>query len=249
MRQAVGVGLGLLVAWVGLAAVAAEDTSPPPTAEQLQARVAELDSRVKEVEAALEKSQEEAKTARLENGRLVLENGRLRRMCEHAGIDPSEKAKVDRAPAPTPGERIDPAVAEFLERVSRRQRSGDLAPSAFIGPVGVGSIGSLTGDVEIVQIVDGQNALVQAYVPETVELSRGPTTAMHKYLLWLRGLPTEGLIDGQQVHGVARVLRVVGTKQYNTAAGSKNTVFELEPFDVDAYLASLCKQKKPDAGD
>lgn len=47
----------------------------------------------------------------------------------------------------------------------------------------------------------------------------------------MRGMPTTGMVDGQDLELGGKCFEVTGTQKYETASGT-NTVFVLEPFDM-----------------
>ncbi len=85
--------------------------------------------------------------------------------------------------------------------------------------------------VEVVQVADGQNAIVAITLPgfRTVNW-RGQKMAIHSVYekVWLAGVDTSRFIDGESAK-IDRVLRVVGRNRYTTVAGSSKTIMRLEP--------------------
>jgi hypothetical protein len=208
--------------------------------EQLQARVTELEGRVKALEAALQTAEAQLKDARLKNGQFVLEVGRLRKLCETAGIPPDEKPKVAAKPPATPLDRIDPQVRAYLESARKRwnghiSQSGN--PGELTWPLATGKVGTFSPYFQCVveQVIDGSNILVRTAFA-------GDSDAEGLKMFWVSGCPTADLVNGQHIKAPG-VFRVKGTRQYSTTAGSTNTVFELEPFDVDAYLARVASEQ------
>jgi hypothetical protein len=81
----------------------------------------------------------------------------------------------------------------------------------------VGSTGAIYDALHVFQVIDGNDML----------LSLGEDS-----VCWVKGIDTTGLTDDQEFK-FHHALRVTGTKQYTTAAGSLRTVFVIEPFGPD----------------
>lgn len=229
---------GLVIVSTSGRYVLAGELAKEPTREELLVRVAELESQLTELEAQLKK-------ARLENGRFVLECNRLKRLCKANGIDPSQKPAKAPRPTPVPADKLDPHVREFLQRRAEDLARGSRSPGRFYGALRPGQLGILEHiNVlhEVQQVIDGRNFLLGANISDrrSDEYLRGgglPATSTKRHLLWVTGFSTAGLVDGQKIT-IPGVFRIRGTRQYTTARAT-NTIFELEPFDVGAYLTSL----------
>ena len=188
-----------------------------PTPDQLRARIAQLEG--------------DLQAARVENGRLSLENVRLRKLCQQAGVDPAAAPKATPVAA-APGQAIDPEVTSFLSR------PGGL----FYGPFAVGQVGTLPVPVLVSQVIDATTLVISVEMVDKRFIIGMPSGGLmefgEEYRLRIVGVPTAGMVDGKDAN-LGGAYRVKGTHTDHTIDGGKSTVFELEPFDVNAYLAGL----------
>ncbi|MGD0465029.1 MAG: hypothetical protein ABSB74_21305 [Tepidisphaeraceae bacterium] len=107
---------------------------------------------------------------------------------------------------------ISQAIVKDRQLISQCQRlKGHYLPDLEMK---VGSTGTIYGALHVFQVIDGNDVL----------LSFGENS-----VCWAKGFDTSGLVDDQEFE-FHRPLRVTGTTQYATAAGSTRTVFVLEPF-------------------
>ena len=77
------------------------------------------------------------------------------------------------------------------------------------------------GLVEVVQVVDAQNSLVYAPIPDGLS---------QRSLVWMHGFPHDK-VDGQIVDTGKTVFRISGRKQYDTRLGAR-TVYEMDAVDI-----------------
>lgn len=151
------------------------------------------------------------------------------------------------------------AIAEVQAKIDRLGAKDSLLPTLAIGNLNVGDIGKLPEVVEnyeyvfsagesvalprhttfsyhIRQVIDDGNALVEQRRYDHEARLLGTR------LIWLAG-PTSGLTDGAPLK-ISESYQVTGTRQYETAAGSSNTVYVLKPVDVQP-LIEQAKQPAP----
>ena len=84
----------------------------------------------------------------------------------------------------------------------------------------------------VVQVIDDKNMLIEV---RWRDASWGP--------YWITGHHTEGLVDERPVE-LPGVFWISGTKQYDTADDSTQTVLMLEPIDIEAVLAAYEQNNK-----
>jgi hypothetical protein len=84
-----------------------------------------------------------------------------------------------------------------------------------IEPLEVGSVGMLSEDLKVFQVIDKNNVIVQ----------HGDAQ-----MIWVAGVDTTRLTDGSPLE-ISQPVKVIGTKQYSTALGSTNTVFLAKLID------------------
>lgn len=90
----------------------------------------------------------------------------------------------------------------------------------------IGSMGHMS-DVEIIQIQDDGNSLIRYNDSDE--------------LLWLKGVSMDGLVNGKKVI-LEGVYEITSTTKYTTAIGSSNTVYIIEPMELNPVsLAQLDK--------
>jgi hypothetical protein len=114
------------------------------------------------------------------------------------------------------------AAAEMEARSARAE--WEAIPAIERNPR-VGLSGRFEDDVRIVQIVDGNNALVTCGRPT------------YESLVWLSGWPTKDLIDGQYWRIGGRV-SVKTTRRYKSADGGTKTVPEIVPAETPTTNAT-----------
>ena len=95
-------------------------------------------------------------------------------------------------------------------------------PSVYLGPGR-----SVSHWFNVFNIVNENEMLVQMYDQN----------------VWVRGIPTTGLVDGKRV-SLDRVFEVTGMKRYPTAIGGSTTVFVIEPFEPPS-LSEKRAAKRP----
>lgn len=90
-----------------------------------------------------------------------------------------------------------------------------LSPTPQVGDVG------RSDPRKIIQVIGPNDVLVKGWRKDE--------------MLWIQGVSTTGLTDGGGLP-MPGIYHISGTKQYDTAAGSTNTVLVLVPIDLKAYL-------------
>jgi hypothetical protein len=85
--------------------------------------------------------------------------------------------------------------------------------------------------VRVVQVIDGDNALIVVDPSELDKLSRRNDRPAPLFL-WLKGVPTKGWVDRRSPAGLDRktVFEVAGTKRYTSVGGGARTVFLVQPI-------------------
>jgi hypothetical protein len=133
------------------------------------------------------------------------------------------------------GQQTDDSRAEWRKRlVADRQAITDMERSKgkyvpLIGAIGSGDIGMFGWRAQSnLQVVDDSNLLIS--------WGHGDNVA------WIRGFQTAGHVNGEHVSIPTPVI-VNGTTQYNTASGSTNTGFVIEPINLAPYQAVWLDQK------
>ncbi len=253
-------------AWAAVMLCAAVATAAG-TGEPAQAKVAELEARIVQLEAGLAEAQAEVRKVRQENAKYVAENIRLKKIIREAGIEPSTgKPEADRRAARAnrrasiPEDKIDPEVRRYMYQYRADVQRGYYNPGAFSEPMRKGMVTRFGSKGTIYHVIDETNMLVKTHTPSDMteadvseifmrdRITGGPfwsedfNVAFAPNIVWVEGYPTEGLVDKQlwKCHQLPTVFRVTGTKQYGN-----RTVFAMELFDVNAYLASLQEEAAP----
>lgn len=245
--------MGVLALVMGTFVLCASAAEPDtPTVEALRARVAELETALTKANANLQKAREG-------NVELILQVGRLKQLCRQAAVDPDAKPATATPRAPIDPAAMDPAVRDFLARYNQAAARQSGKPGNFGGQYETGKLGMFHNYVLVEHVVDATNMLVSTFsYVETyatsgthesmmaTRLPRGTPRKVQGPRVWITDLSTEGKVDAQHTR-LPGVFRVKGTRQYPTVDGGTKTVFELEPFDVQAYLADLRKAQPADA--
>lgn len=123
---------------------------------------------------------------------------------------------------------------ELIDKAKAAATRGEVEFVPVLSPrLAVGEVGATTADVEIVQIIDRQNMLVSGQVG-------GPLAEVRT--VWLSGVDTSALADGQSLSLANFTLKVVGNKTYETAIGSTKTVMRLQRLDMEPVF-KLAKEK------
>lgn len=145
--------------------------------------------------------------------------------------------------------------------IRKLHRNPPTIPFLYLWKLRIGRIGRLTGNLtsgddkeqnhyKVVQIIDGQNMLIEGHDGD-VSLKISDEVTLPQYvrgeaLVWVSGVSTEGIVDDSYTK-LGQVFEVIGTKQYQTALGSK-TVFEISPFpiqDTAAFRARIKPRSSP----
>jgi hypothetical protein len=110
--------------------------------------------------------------------------------------------------------------------------------TAFKKPLTVGQVSYLENDkykqvLEVIQVIDERNVLVKFmfgyHIAQTRTRSYASTHGVET--VWLKGLSTEGLVDGSPIK-TNKAFKITGTKTYTTADRGAATVFMLEPVSI-----------------
>lgn len=110
-------------------------------------------------------------------------------------------------------------IAQYNAKQSERARRAWLKSiKNFDDSIGIGKIGRIRGEVEVLQVIDEANFLA------TIPLSSYSLT------VWFKGIDTDNKVDGQRGH-YSNVFEVTGKAEYPTVLGSSSTVFVLELLD------------------
>lgn len=112
-----------------------------------------------------------------------------------------------------------------LGAAARERRPLAREHTAYLGDLYVGAVGML-GSAEVFQMAEG-GALLRR---------RG-----HGDLVWVPGMDKVKMADGDVLPAGAGdfAWAVTGTRRYETVIGGSNTVYELEPVDLDPYYRGL----------
>jgi hypothetical protein len=154
------------------------------------------------------------------------------------------RAELGRARARKDKREIE-QLTKAIQRRGEEQRT--LAAGSFTrpvmlgGPLRVGAIGVIEGDVEIFQVSGTDSALANIWLPESDHAFREAATprmirtigSPHKLVLLRHS--TDGWADGER-KSFNGFWHVVETKTYGTAIGGSNTVFVLEPIDLEQWI-------------
>lgn len=138
---------------------------------------------------------------------------------------------------------IEDALAVALKSADAKFREMESDPSALppfdMEAAKVGVIGQLRRyrpeTIEVVQVVDDDNAIVRHFAPGFYG-----ATSQAENLFWLSGVSTKEWTDGAKIN-YSEPLEVVGTKRYETVAGSTKTILLLKPFDPEELRPYLPK--------
>lgn len=153
---------------------------------------------------AVKEMLERGETQRLADMKSLLDE--IRQLDDQKGRLPEDSSADSRR------DEIAQAIAKDRRLISLCQKlKGQYLPDLEMK---VGSTGIIHGTLHVFQVIDGNDVL----------LSFGENS-----FCWAKGFDTSGLVDDQEFE-FHRALRVTGTTQYATAAGSTRTVFVLEPF-------------------
>jgi hypothetical protein len=134
-------------------------------------------------------------------------------------------------------------------------RNNELAEIGILyGRLELGQVGYIDR-FSILQVIDANNALAKLEVgppqyqplyiwprkgPKITRAGQGvvdnplpwvPVTPPQTETVWLTGISTEGLVDGQQLRGWGP-FKIGGTRQYESQSGLR-TIFVLEPFKLE----------------
>lgn len=151
----------------------------------------------------------------------------------------------------------DPGKAAKWELAMRVQAEMEEARHTdFKDPLQVGMVGvSYRWTIKVLQVVGPQEMRAEVYTAYE-EIVEDRTRMIHigppgSYIhprerkwfskphdVWIRGVSTEGLVDGANMD-YRNPLTVTGTKTYDTTAGAGRTVFVLEPFLPGRNLKKL----------
>lgn len=226
---------------LSIPAVSPADEHEDRFVAQMRAAIQEREEQREELESHLKELQAGRVNRRMQQREIVTEaRGRKR----YVWNSPEAKEK---------------AVAEVQAKIDRLGAKDSLIPTLAIGNLNVGDIGKLPEVVEnyeyvfsagesvalprhttfsyhIRQVIDDGNALVEQRRYDHEARLLGTR------LIWLVG-PTSGLADGAPLK-ISESYQVTGTRQYETAAGSSNTVYVLKPVDVQP-LIEQAKQPAP----
>lgn len=145
------------------------------------------------------------------------------------------------------------AIAESTKRVEeltallQSLESGDEAALPLCAPeqtkLEVGAIGTYKVGTAI-DIVDNKQVIVaipRFTAPQTVvrggALATSSPRRLEDIVVWLKGMPTAGMVTDGRVDMTTTVLHVTGTTTYDME-DEQNTVFVLEPFDLEPAKAA-----------
>ena len=134
-----------------------------------------------------------------------------------------------RAQARKPRTRTTAGVSNEIEPVLKE----------YLGwkPLAVGDVGKL-GRLRVVQIVDGENAIVE------IKYNTVGDPDLRSETVWMN-IPTEGMADDRTYSTGSRYFEVTGTKRYATALGASKTVMVLKPTtDPAEEKANADKEKR-----
>lgn len=119
-------------------------------------------------------------------------------------------------------------LADYMERskVMKSALGDDWNTSRIISAdrTKVGEVGTLVGDVKVLQIVNDKELLAE------VNVRRGASPIT----VWLK-MPTIGLADGANIPTKNKFV-VVGTKQFQPVVGATRTVFALKEIDLNLWI-------------
>jgi len=132
-----------------------------------------------------------------------------------------ETLEKDSLAAKSPSKRRETSAPTKRRETSARAST---YPERFGPGLQVGQIAYLGSNARVLQVVDGENMLVEIVTFLSSALSAGFT----KETVWLKGISTTGLVDGVRLDTKVP-LKITGTQPYMTSLG-KTTVFLLEPL-------------------
>ncbi len=95
------------------------------------------------------------------------------------------------------------------------------------------SVGHVGQDVELIQIVDKDSAIVRAF-EEVTGARTGRTMRISAVDYWLSGIDTSIYVDGQDI-GLSGVFAITGNKTYDAVAGGTKTIYALESVDMEKH--------------
>jgi hypothetical protein len=135
-------------------------------------------------------------------------------------------------------------LAELERQIAALKKANDFM-LPVLTDVKLGRAGMLpnNGLLEVFQVVSERAALVYlAYAHDVPYNPRGGALVKgqvqfrreeEKILVLIRGVSTNAMANGQPAQLADEPYEVTGNHKYATAAGSSNTVFVLEPIDVE----------------
>ncbi|MHC4156559.1 MAG: hypothetical protein ACYST6_16795 [Planctomycetota bacterium] len=230
MKAKVGV---ILLAVLAVMALGATEEQPVTEVENLKADVTALGTIVKSQATRIERLKKALDKAQKELAEQKWQNRQLTKACKQAGID----------------------VRALLQR-GRKRRGQEPKMSELRGELAIGQVGFLV-NAAVIQVHDAGNALVEFeirpsvidYTPKKVGKSvyyNLPIEAIpaERTTVWIEGLDTKGLVDGQQL-GTVGPFQVVSTKSYQTVGGGQKTIFLLNPISTDQSDELLQEQAPP----
>lgn len=98
-------------------------------------------------------------------------------------------------------------------------------------------------NASVTQVVDQKNFLFTiSYDVRVAEGNRPVTRIRDSDPMWLQNTETKGLTDGIAVNDL--LMKYVGTKQYDTVAGSRATIHLWEPYTIEQWIEEQGLDKK-----
>lgn len=151
-------------------------------------------------------------------------------------------------------------VAEVRKRIKELEKGSSLFIPNIEMPIKAGAIGRLNDErAKVIQVIDDKNMIVRIlFTVQGVKLvgAQGgvggaavPDFKTYEKLFWAKGFDTAGLAD-DSLFSLDGVLEVSGTKMYETVGGGTETLFILEPFNIEAARKAYeeSRAKKPKGG-
>ena len=119
------------------------------------------------------------------------------------------------------------------KKIARQPKDDGIAKTFHWPFLEVGQIAYLQHNLEIIQIIDKQNAIVDfcwTMIPEKGRTADSYGSLYRCKTAWLKGISTANLVDGGYIE-TNKPLIVTGTKMYNTSLGGTKTIFLIETYE------------------
>lgn len=140
------------------------------------------------------------------------------------------QAKLEKAKKANERKRLESQLAELnTQLTAAKVQAPNKLPTLLPEELKTGELGKLGAEgsfVEVVQVVDARNMLVKA----------------GSRRIWIADVSTEGLADQQDLV-LTNLFKVAGTKTYRTAGNNTQTVFRLQPVNLEAVLAGETQEQ------